>query len=72
MVTCMYYCAFHFMTNFSLTITYLFCNSLYKTKNGKNFLNMNDNGYTETDIVVKAVGYIVDGLVPDFTFSEKW
>jgi len=33
---------------------------------------MNDNGYTETDIVVKAVGYIVDGLVPDFTFSEKW
>ncbi|RIA87633.1 hypothetical protein C1645_827526 [Glomus cerebriforme] len=28
--------------------------------------------YTETDIVVKAVGYIDDGLVLDFTFSEKY
>ncbi|CAH1769306.1 13139_t:CDS:2, partial [Entrophospora sp. SA101] len=45
---------------------------LYKTKNGKSFLNNNDNRYTETDIIVKSVEYIINGLTPDFDFSQKW
>ncbi|CAJ0831497.1 1902_t:CDS:2, partial [Entrophospora sp. SA101] len=28
--------------------------------------------YTETDIIVKSVEYIINGLTPDFDFSQKW
>ncbi|CAJ0626356.1 3743_t:CDS:2 [Entrophospora sp. SA101] len=30
------------------------------------------NIYTETDIIVKSVEYIINGLTPDFDFSQKW
>jgi len=46
--------------------------SIYRSKNKVDILDYAGDTHTELDVVMKAFGYIIEGLNPGFEIYQKW